>query len=172
MQPAERADQLGNASAGDPAAPPNPADRNRVPAGLTREYRSESIHVQWFADRCIHSADCIRALPEVFDPSRRPWIDIDAADAGRIAAAVERCPTGALHYVRVDGGAQEAAGDEIVVRTIRNGPYLVRGSVRITAADGMTIREDTRVALCRCGQSKHMPFCDNSHRATGFRESR
>jgi CDGSH-type Zn-finger protein len=40
--------------------------------------------------------------------------------------------------------------------------------VRIVDADGRLIREDTRVALCRCGASGNKPFCDGSHRRIGF----
>jgi CDGSH-type Zn-finger protein len=41
--------------------------------------------------------------------------------------------------------------------------------VRILDADGQLIREDTRLALCRCGGSENKPFCDGSHRRIGFR---
>jgi hypothetical protein len=34
--------------------------------------------------------------------------------------------------------------------------------------DGETVVEDTRIALCRCGASKNKPYCDNSHKTTGF----
>ncbi|WP_175424271.1 (4Fe-4S)-binding protein [Haladaptatus sp. W1] len=37
-------------------------------------------------------------LPGEFDPSQRPWIDVDNADADEVALVIERCPTGALHY--------------------------------------------------------------------------
>ena len=151
-------------------APPEPTDRNRAPVGLTREYRTGEIRVQWYADRCIHSAECIRALPAVFDPKRRPWVDVHAAGADELARTIELCPTGALHYVRTDGGAQEPVPAEITVQTIEDGPYYVRGPVRITTSTGELIREELRVALCRCGRSENMPFCDNSHRAHGFRD--
>lgn len=166
----EREHDQAPASAGGSGAPPAPESANRAPAGLTREYRSERITVQWFAERCIHSAECIRALPRVFDPRGRPWIRVDAADADAIAEAVLLCPTGALHYVRHDAGPPEPVPGEVRVRTVPDGPLYVRGPVRVTTSDGEVIREDTRVALCRCGRSAHMPFCDNSHRAHGFRE--
>ena len=44
----------------------------------------------------------------------------------------------------------------------------VRGQVRIVDPNGGLIREDTRVALCRCGASGNKPFCDGSHRRIGF----
>ena len=84
-----------DASAGGTGAPPAPASPNRAPDHLTREYRGAGIAVQWYAARCIHSARCIRAAPAVFDPARRPWIVLDGAGADAVAAAVERCPTGA-----------------------------------------------------------------------------
>ena len=49
-----------------------------------------------------------------------------------------------------------------------DGPLLVTGVVRVTAADGTVLREAERVALCRCGASKTKPFCDGSHRAIGW----
>jgi hypothetical protein len=112
---------------------------------------------------------CIRALPHVFDPRRRPWVDIDAANADAIADAVLKCPTGALHYERTDGGPAEPVSQEVTVVAVKDGPYLITGPVQIKSIDGDIIREDSRVALCRCGQSKHLPFCDNTHRAIGFK---
>ena len=34
----------------------------------------------------------------VFDPLRRPWIDLSQADAREIAAIIDRCPSKALQY--------------------------------------------------------------------------
>lgn len=160
-----------DASAGGCGAPPQKDRHNEAPTCLTREYRTDSISVLWFAERCIHSGECIRALPRVFNPRRRPWVAIDRADADAIADAVLRCPTGALHYVRHDGGPDEPVPQGVEVRVVHNGPYFIRGALDVRNDEGQVIRSDTRMALCRCGSSKHMPFCDNSHREIGFDDS-
>jgi len=160
-----------DASAGGTGAPPPENAPNRVRAGLTREYSRPEIRVEWYASRCIHSAKCIRALPSAFDPNRRPWIDVGVADADALADAVMQCPTGALKFVRLDGGPQEPVPDTVQVLPFRNGPYLVRGAIDILDPATGKVQRETRVALCRCGQSRHMPFCDNTHRAIGFRST-
>jgi uncharacterized Fe-S cluster protein YjdI len=145
------------------------AEKQRGPA---RVYAGRGIEVHWEPRLCIHTRNCVRNLGVVFDPERRPWIDADAADADAVAAAVTTCPTGALHFVRTDGGPQEDAAEELTVTPMRNGPLFLRGRVRIEDADGRVIREDTRVALCRCGASGNKPFCDGSHNRIGFDDTR
>ena len=50
-----------------------------------------------------------------------------------------------------------------------NGPLLVRGDVQLVDGRGEPIERRRRtVALCRCGSSAIAPFCDGSHKATGF----
>lgn len=156
------------ASSGGAGAPPEEHEPNRVHSDLTREYASPEIRVQWYASRCIHSAACIRSLPQVFDSRRRPWVDVSRADADSIAQAVVKCPTGALHYVRADG-TSEPVPAEVRIVAIRNGPYFLTGPIEVTDQEGNVLRRDSRVALCRCGKSRHLPFCDNTHRAIGFR---
>ena len=57
---------------------------------------------------------------------------------------------------------------EIKVRD--NGPYKVTGRVRIVDVEGRAWDVDPSrpIALCRCGRSRTKPFCDKSHRETGF----
>jgi uncharacterized Fe-S cluster protein YjdI len=136
--------------------------------GPTRTYANDAIEVHWEPRLCIHVQNCVHKLPQVFKAETRPWIVVDGADADAIAATVEQCPTGALHYRRLDGGGQEEPSDETTVEPRPNGPLFVRGHVRIVGEDGAVIREDTRVALCRCGASGNKPFCDGSHRRIGF----
>jgi CDGSH iron-sulfur domain-containing protein 3 len=42
--------------------------------------------------------------------------------------------------------------------------------VRLVDGEGNLVREDTRLALCRCGASRQKPFCDGTHRLIGFRD--
>jgi uncharacterized Fe-S cluster protein YjdI len=157
------------ANEGGAGAPPRPDDRNKAP-DLTREYDAPGITVQWYASRCIHSANCVRALHAVFDPKRRPWVDPTAAPPDAIAAAVLRCPTGALHFVRHDGAPQESPDVPATLTPIRNGPLYVRGDVEVRGLDGRALRRDSRMSLCRCGLAEGLPFCDNSCRTHHWRE--
>ena len=139
--------------------------------GAQRTYETDDIDVHWDSTRCIHTARCIQSLPQVFDVSRRPWIDVTAADADALAAAIERCPTGALRYTRRDGAAQEEPQEPAVAVPIPDGPLLVMGDLRVQNPEGEAIAEETRLTLCRCGNSSNQPFCDNSHLAGGFRSA-
>ncbi len=134
-----------------------------------RTYETDKIRVSWNSDRCIHSAICLDALPTVFDARRRPWVDVSAAETDDIARAIERCPTGALTYERLDGEAGEEPPAETTVIPWPNGPLMVRGNLDVRDARGNIFDQGTRMALCRCGHSRNQPFCDLSHRAAGFR---
>ena len=65
-----------------------------------KAYIGADITVTFDAEVCEHSGTCVRGLPEVFDVRKRPWIEPDAASVDRVAAAVDRCPSGALRYTR------------------------------------------------------------------------
>ncbi len=135
--------------------------------GVERIYRNDQIAVSWEPKLCIHVGHCFRGLPDVFKPGERPWVDVNAASPEEIAATVMRCPSGALHFERLDGGLQEAVPETTTLIERPNGPLYVRGHLKIRLQDG-SVREETRVALCRCGQSANKPFCDGTHRRIGF----
>jgi CDGSH-type Zn-finger protein len=61
-------------------------------------------------------------------------------------------------------------GPVVEIKVRDDGPYKVTGPVRIVDADGGVFEFDaTRpVALCRCGRSQTKPFCDATHKTTGF----
>ena len=54
----------------------------------------------------------------------------------------------------------------------RDGPYLIRGDFELLDQDGneIPLRRGT-LALCRCGRSQARPFCDGTHKLTGFRSA-
>ena len=131
-----------------------------------RRYAAEGIVVLYDPLRCTKAAECVRGLRSVFDPDRRRWIDPEAETPARIAEVVMRCPSGALHFERPDGGAVEPLPVRNTVTVVPDGPLHVRGELEIETADGVV--QDTRVALCRCGASRNKPFCDGSHREAGF----
>jgi CDGSH-type Zn-finger protein/uncharacterized Fe-S cluster protein YjdI len=133
-----------------------------------KRYTSETIAVTFDGARCIHAAECVRGMPTVFDTKRRPWILPAAGTAEEIVAVIERCPTGALHYERSDGGPAERPDTRNTLRVRARGPYYTRGKLRVITAEGDLYLQDVRIALCRCGRSQYKPFCDNSHIAAGF----
>jgi putative methionine-R-sulfoxide reductase with GAF domain/uncharacterized Fe-S cluster protein YjdI len=63
-------------------------------------YRTPDIVVTFDPNVCIHSGVCVKTLPRVFDVRRARWVDVDAASADEVAAAIQRCPSGALQYYR------------------------------------------------------------------------
>ncbi len=133
-----------------------------------REYPGRAITVRYDVARCIHSEECVRGLPAVFDGGRRPWVDPDGTEADRVAEVVLRCPTGALTFERRDGGAAEQPPAENRGRLGAGGPLYLRGRIELRTPAGELIAEETRVALCRCGASQHKPYCDGSHERVGF----
>lgn len=135
---------------------------------MKKDYEGQGITVHWDSDRCIHTGICIKALPTVFDTSARPWINVEGGTTQQIADAVARCPTGALRFT--SDIVREKPAATTVLRPVRGGPMIVRGNVEVVGHDGEVLCTETRVALCRCGNSGNQPFCDNSHRTKGFAE--
>jgi uncharacterized Fe-S cluster protein YjdI len=64
----------------------------------TFHYSNGEVTVVWKPDICIHSGVCFRGLPGVFDPRRKPWIDMTASGTPQIIEQVKHCPSGALSY--------------------------------------------------------------------------
>ncbi|HEY0605444.1 MAG TPA: CDGSH iron-sulfur domain-containing protein [Herpetosiphonaceae bacterium] len=136
----------------------------------SKPYTGQRIVVRYNPKRCIHFAACVRGLPDAFDPKRRPWIVPDNADADTLAEVVQRCPTGALHFERLDDAPAEQPPAQASVQIADNGPLYLHGEITVQHQDGTPIVTDTRVALCRCGMSRNKPFCDGTH-SQGFHDA-
>ncbi|HUG65817.1 MAG TPA: CDGSH iron-sulfur domain-containing protein [Gaiellaceae bacterium] len=59
---------------------------------------------------------------------------------------------------------------EVTIKARTNGPLKVDGPVRVIDAKGheFVLPEGESIVLCRCGHSATKPFCDTSHRRSGF----
>ncbi|WP_031004600.1 (4Fe-4S)-binding protein [Streptomyces sp. NRRL F-5727] len=126
-----------------------------------KEYDGEGITVTFEPRRCLHAAECVHGLPEVFDLSRRPWVLPDAAVPERVAEVIRRCPSGALQYHPAAGvGAEEAPDVPTTVRRKPSGQLRVRGDLLVAGEQG--VRHETRALLCGCGASANQPYCDHS----------
>jgi len=94
----------------------------------------------------------------------------DPAVRERLMQMVRLCPSGALEMRPEADGEQLEPALPVSIGVVRDGPYWVRGGIRIRGADGTTYEVRNRVTLCRCGHSETKPFCDGSHKHAGFRD--
>ena len=134
-----------------------------APAGDPNVARTKDVTVRFNTKRCIHSRHCVLEAPTVFRANTPgQWIHPETTSVDHIVRVAHNCPSGAITFERHDGGPQEKAPDVNVIRIRENGPYAVMADV---AMQGDAF---TRATLCRCGQSKNKPFCDNSHIKAGF----
>lgn len=135
---------------------------------IIKKYSNDEVTVVWQPDKCIHSAICIRGLPNVFDNQKRPWVNIQGATSERIIEQVKQCPSGALSYFMNGEENVAVENSQTVVEVMPNGPLLIRGTVNVKGKDGNEIVKDKATAFCRCGSSANKPYCDGSHIAARF----
>jgi CDGSH-type Zn-finger protein len=68
-----------------------------------------------------------------------------------------------------EDAAPDDGGACATITPYRDGPLIVRGDFRLVDQDGAEIDPGRRtIALCRCGKSGIKPFCDGSHKRSGF----
>jgi uncharacterized Fe-S cluster protein YjdI len=67
---------------------------------MVKRYSNGEVTVIWKPDLCQHGGRCALELPLVFNPRRRPWVELQHANTARIVHQVERCPSGALSWER------------------------------------------------------------------------
>jgi len=53
-------------------------------------------------------------------------------------------------------------------KVFANGPIEVTGNFELFDTGGQPIEVNGPVFLCRCGESSNKPFCDGSHKKSGF----
>lgn len=138
---------------------------------ITKKYSNTDITVVWKPDQCIHSTICWKGLINVFDPRKRPWVNIEGAGTDDIIAQVDKCPSGALSYFRNTENEKGSQVDvDTVIEVTPNGPLLVYGNISIKDKNGNETQKHKVTAFCRCGASNNKPYCDGSHVKNGFKD--
>jgi len=157
-----------------------------------RRYKNDDITVYWKPSACIHASYCYRELLEVFDPSRRPWVDMNGATTDKIIEVVNLCPTEALAWKWNDEAKNESVDNDqlnhikfrrpelmntndmdsqeqpVTIKIMPDGPIVLKGSFTLKYNGTTKEVNDSMISICRCGISDHMPFCDGQHRKAGF----
>jgi CDGSH-type Zn-finger protein/uncharacterized Fe-S cluster protein YjdI len=156
-----------------------------------RQYTNGDITVFWIPSKCIHATTCFRELIEVFNPGRRPWVNMDGAPSRKIIEVVNKCPTQALvwkyNYELTDeelkaqrhtGSSEETprsitrSKDHTHIRIMKDGPIVAEGNFTVIGGDEKQLKPTTMTSFCRCGASQNMPFCDGTHRKIDFRDEK
>jgi uncharacterized Fe-S cluster protein YjdI len=137
---------------------------------ITKKYTNGEVTIVWKPSECVHSGICFRGLGDVFDPRKRPWVTIEGSSTDKIIAQVQKCPSGALsYYLNRDADEETIKVEaETIVETMQNGPLLVYGNVSVKDVSGNITKKNNVTAFCRCGASENKPYCDGSHKRTGF----
>ncbi len=134
-------------------------------------YSGEKVTVHYDVVRCIHAAECVHGLPQVFDPNRKPWVAPDEAPPEDVRRVIGACPTGALSASSHEDIAPGPSPDKNTARIEPDGPLYVAGEIEIKTSQGEVLLTDARVALCRCGASQNKPLCDGAHAKAAFKDA-
>jgi len=152
-----------------------------------RQYTNGDITVFWIPSKCIHATTCFRELIEVFNPGRRPWVNMEGAPSRKIIEVVNKCPTQALIWKHNQDLTEEerktqwrvsseeetprslsGAEEPTSIRIMRDGPIVAEGKFTIIGSGDQELRPTTMTSFCRCGASRNMPYCDGTHRKIDF----
>ncbi len=142
-----------------------------------RQYTNGEITVYWQPAECVHATTCFVKLRSVFNPGKRPWVNMNGASTQEIIDVVNLCPTDALTYKwnkdienenRENDGLSESQETNLCITAVKDGPLICRGRYTISDIEGNEYHTDKVTSLCRCGHSGQQPYCDGRHSKVGF----
>lgn len=136
---------------------------------IFKKYSNEELTVVWKPKICIHAGECVKALPQVYNPKVKPWLKIENATTEELKEQIKKCPSGALSYYMNDKENKKVETFEIKVEVLENGPLLVYGTLKVTTKDGNSETKKKTTAFCRCGKSNNKPYCDGTHTKVDFK---
>jgi len=126
-----------------------------------KNYYGQDITVHFDLAACGHVGICVSQLPEVFDVTKRPWINADGATVEEVLSIVRACPTGALSYTLKGQERVDSFNSKPKVIVNQNGWIEVWGGIELEGAEVPKVQD--HYILCGCGKSKNHPYCDGSH---------
>jgi len=138
---------------------------------IIKEYSNGELTVVWKPKICIHAGECVKRLPNVYNPDEKPWIKPENASTAELKEQIEACPSSALSYkLNNEPNNQEVdvSLDAIKVEVFKNGPLMVHGSLEVNYQDGEKEMKKRSTAFCRCGSSANKPYCDGAHNNINF----
>jgi uncharacterized Fe-S cluster protein YjdI len=169
-------------------------ERNDKSFSGGRRYKNDDITVYWKPAACIHASYCYRELIEVFDPGKRPWVDMKGSTTAKIIEVVNLCPTEALAWKWNDDNKNQSVESDqlnhinfrrpelmnskesesevppVSVKVMADGPILLKGNFSFVYDGNTKVVKDGLLSICRCGASDHQPFCDGRHRKIDFND--
>jgi CDGSH-type Zn-finger protein/truncated hemoglobin YjbI/ferredoxin len=161
--------EVGFHAAKDPARVPDRRDT----------YVGQQVTVLDNRGLCQHSGLCTDRLPTVFRAGQEPFVAPSGGRMDEIIRAVRDCPSGALSLA-IDGVEMRGEVDRHdtrppAIEITRDGPYRLRGAIRLLNGDGGDeVRNEgaslEHCALCRCGRSQNKPFCSGMHWYVDFHD--
>lgn len=170
-----------------------------INSNRNRSYSNGEITVFWCARDCVHATTCYNSLRSVFDPLKRPWVNMGGAPTDQILEIIEKCPSKALTFRWndeqknqsetssklfvgnasdfINNGAHSVASSEDSAQeacqasiNIRpNGPIVVSGNFEVRNHRDAKMGSWKMVSICRCGRSGNLPHCDGTHFKIGFK---
>ena len=151
----------------------NFSDEKRTDGALDKRdsYVGGNITVHDNRGICSHASYCADNLESAFNAEREPWVDPNAEPVQTIIDVVKACPSGALSY-SIDGVEYRDQHRDPSITVSKDGPYVVVGGVELKDASWGKEASTEHYALCRCGQSKNIPFCDGTHRNVNFHDDK
>lgn len=133
-----------------------------------KEYSNGENTILWKPAKCIHAAECVRLLPEVYNPDEKPWIKAENATTEALKAQVAKCPSGALSLKNTDVPNPDTLASGTRIDVTESGPLIIMGNLEVKKVDGSIEKKSRATAFCRCGASNNKPYCDGSHSKIGF----
>jgi len=136
---------------------------------IIKEYSNGELTIIWQPKSCIHAAECVKQLPNVYNPQAKPWITIENATTQELISQIEACPSGALTYKSNNLEKHIKMETATKIDILENGPLLVHGTMEVTNSNGEKEIKEKTTAFCRCGVSQNKPYCDGAHKKAEFK---